>query len=77
MSVVRFSPDGQWIVTGGDDLTARVWDVRNGRELAVLDQYQRSVAAAFSPAGGYLATAEASHAWFHLYQITGRRERMH
>ena len=49
---------------------------RSGRELAVLDQDQFAVAAAFSPGGDYLATSVIYHHWFHLYRITGRRERM-
>jgi WD40 repeat protein len=30
---MAFSPDGQWLVTGGEENTVRVWDVKTGREL--------------------------------------------
>jgi eukaryotic-like serine/threonine-protein kinase len=33
---VAFSMDGQRIVTGGDDSTARVWEAASGRELLTL-----------------------------------------
>jgi WD40 repeat protein len=33
---VTFTPDGQRIVTGNGDGTARVWDATNGRELLIL-----------------------------------------
>lgn len=34
VSSVAFSPDGQWIVSGSHDNTARVWDVQSGSEVA-------------------------------------------
>lgn len=34
ISDVAFSSDSQWLATAGSDHTARVWDVRTGRELS-------------------------------------------
>src|SRR5208282_785156 len=49
---VAFSPDGQRIVTGSWDNTAKVWDVANGRELLTLKGHSLGIrSVAFSPDG--------------------------
>jgi WD40 repeat protein len=30
---VAFSPDGSWVLTGGKDQTARIWDLATGHEI--------------------------------------------
>ena len=54
---VAFSPDGQRIVTGSWDQTARVWEAVSGRELITLKghlTWVRSVT--FSPDGQRIVT---------------------
>ena len=47
-----FSPDGTRVVTVSADKTARLWDVKTGAEVAVLDDHEPEFsAAAFSPDG--------------------------
>jgi WD40 repeat protein len=56
---VAFSPDGQRIVTGSGDRTAKVWEAASGRELLTLKGHTswiRSVA--FSPDGQRIVTRD-------------------
>lgn len=57
---VVFSPNGQWIASGSEDGTCRIWSAASGRCLAVfsgLDLESSVHAVAFSPCNGYVAAA--------------------
>jgi WD40 repeat protein len=51
-----FSPDGRKVVTTSPDNTARVWDVANGAEIAVLRHRHSITSAVFSPDGQKVLT---------------------
>jgi WD40 repeat protein len=52
-----FSPDGQRIVTGSWDQTAKVWDAASGRELLTLKGHHARIhSVAFSPDGQRIVT---------------------
>ena len=49
---VAFAPNGRWVLTGGWDGTARVWDIATGREIRRLEGDHLIVSfVAFSPDG--------------------------
>jgi WD40 repeat protein len=53
---IAFSPDGRLLLTFGDK-SARVWEVKSGRQIAVIGGASYVDMAAFSPDGGYVVTA--------------------
>ena len=54
---MAFSPDGQRIVTGSWDQTAKVWEAASGRELLTLKGHSDAiVSVAFSPDGQRIVT---------------------
>ncbi|MCL4299604.1 MAG: CHAT domain-containing protein [Anaerolineae bacterium] len=57
VNVVRFSPDGRYIVSGSDDNTARVWNVSTRENQHILQGHTAPVTDLdFSPDGRYVAT---------------------
>jgi WD40 repeat protein len=66
---VAFSPNGEQIATASDDLTAKIWDAADGRELltleghisatAVVPPHEGVIKVSFHPSGAYVATAGA------------------
>jgi WD40 repeat protein len=59
---VAFSPDGQRIVTGSWDRTAKVWEAASGKELLTLQGHSATVCSvAFSPDGQRIVTASEDH----------------
>jgi WD40 repeat protein/serine/threonine protein kinase len=57
VSSVAFSPDGQRIVTGSWDQTAKVWEAASGKELRTLKGHSAQVSSvAFSPDGQRVVT---------------------
>jgi WD40 repeat protein/serine/threonine protein kinase len=54
-----FSPDGQTLLTGSGDRTARLWSVRGGKPLSAPLAHPTSVSCvAFAPDGRHFATAQ-------------------
>jgi len=59
---VAFSPDGQRIVTGSFDQTAKIWDVASGRDLLTLKGHSAEIrSVAFSPDGQRIVTGSYDH----------------
>ena len=57
VSSVGFSPDGQQLITAGEDREARVWDARTGRGVRILGPHPGRVnSAIFSPDGRSIFT---------------------
>jgi WD40 repeat protein len=53
---VAFSPDGQFVVTAGDDGAARVWDATNGTQVEAFPAGGPLWSASFSRDGTRIAT---------------------
>jgi WD40 repeat protein/DNA-binding SARP family transcriptional activator len=55
---VAFSPDGQYVVTSGQDETVRLWDAHTGQEVRRFTGHTGAVGElAYSPDGKYVLTA--------------------
>jgi WD40 repeat protein len=55
---VAFAPDGRLVATTSTDGTARLWDMRTGKELFRLSERGGTEAVAFSPDGAFVTWAE-------------------
>jgi WD40 repeat protein len=62
VSSVRFSPDGRRLLTAAGDGTARIFEVRSGRQLAAMAPHDDVVSrAVWSPDGREVVTASDDH----------------
>jgi WD40 repeat protein len=62
VSTAEFSPDGKIVATSSQDGTARLWEARTGRSLAIFPGHTDVVnGASFNPDGTLLATPSVDH----------------
>jgi WD40 repeat protein len=62
VNAVAFSPDGNLLASGSNDQTARLWRVRDGKQLDRLTGQTDAVnGVAFSPDGSLLASGSGGY----------------
>jgi WD40 repeat protein len=54
---VKFSPDGNWIVSGSVDSTIKIWNKENGKVIVNIKQPEGITSIDMSPDGNYIASA--------------------
>jgi WD40 repeat protein/serine/threonine protein kinase len=75
VSGVSFTPDSRILATGGNEGTAKLWDVATQREIVTLKGHLRSVhAVAISPDGNRLATAAGGAESVKLWDMRTHQE---
>ena len=66
ISALAFSADGNWLATGSDDKSTRLWDLRfhgpDVQPVVLAGQTDSITAVAFSPDGRSLASGGKDHA---------------
>jgi WD40 repeat protein/serine/threonine protein kinase len=76
VTALAFSPDGQQLVTGVTDGTARIWDSNDGRELLCLRGHASGVTAvAYAPDGQWLVTG-STDGTTRIWDAANGRERL-
>jgi WD40 repeat protein len=73
---VAFSPDGQRIITGSSDQTAKIWEEASGRELVTLKGHSAAIwSVAFSSDGQRIVTGSSDRT-AKVWEAASGRERL-
>jgi WD40 repeat protein/tetratricopeptide (TPR) repeat protein len=75
MASAQFSPDGKQVLTASFDRTARIWDTRTGRQLAVFTHDESLLDAAYSPDGKRVATVPGDKT-VRVWDVATRKQTM-
>ncbi len=71
---ISFSPDGKYIITASEDMTAKLWEVSTGRAIRTFNNVGSEVS--YSPNGKYVATIGSESHNAELWNVsTGRKIR--
>jgi WD40 repeat protein len=74
INTVEISPDGQWLVSGGQDSTLKIWSLRSGNLLRTLYGHNAKVTSvAISPDGRFVASA-ADDGTARLWEVAGGQQ---
>ncbi|NQT33887.1 caspase family protein, partial [bacterium] len=73
---IAFSPDGKYILTGSNDRSARLWNVKTGREIRVFRRHSDFVTSVdFSPDSIHIVTGSLDNS-IKLWELKKQRELM-
>jgi WD40 repeat protein len=74
-NALALSPDGQWLATGSDDNTVRIFDTKSSREIARLPHRGPIEHIAFSPNGRWVSTRSSVDETARVFEISTEIER--
>ena len=63
---LAYTPDGNWLATGGEDRTLRIWNAATREPIAVHELDTPIKALCFSPDGKYLYTGNGNMTCYQL-----------
>jgi mono/diheme cytochrome c family protein len=72
---VAFAPDGKRALSGGDDMTLRLWDVTTGKELRRFEGHRDAVTAVAFSTDGRLAASGSRDRTIRIWDVDSGRER--
>jgi WD40 repeat protein len=67
----QFTPDGRYLVTGGADLAARIWDATTGAALTTIPATAAQTQVSISPDGTMAALLSNGQATARIYSVPG------
>ena len=74
INAVAISPSGKYALTGGDDHTARLWRLENGKQLRSWKHENQVNIVGFYPKGGYVLTG-AGNGQTHFWNMKTGKEK--